>query len=60
MHSGRGKPVPGTPSAQAGGGLRSAPEFLLAISRQDLLTAFDSSCGQVWFFFWWGASAALF
>ena len=58
MHSGRGKPVPGTPSAQAGGGLRRAPGFLLAISTLDLLIAFDSPCGQG--FFGGGVGADLF
>ena len=61
MHSGRGKPVPGTPRAQAAGGLRRAPGFLLAISKQDLLIAFDSPCGQgLFFFFGGGVGAALF
>ena len=61
MHSGRGKPVPGTPRAQAAGGLRRAPGFLLAISKQDLLIAFDSPCGQGLFFFfwWWGGCCSL-
>lgn len=43
--------MPGTPGAQAARGLRRAPGFLLAISRQDLLIAFDSPCGQGLFFF---------